>query len=52
MVGKVVYLSRFMNKNYDFEMLDLVEVVAYGFLVYMVQKYLAIKSHHHLMISN
>ena len=32
-------------------MLDLVEVVLHGILVYMVQKYLVDNNHHHLMIN-
>ena len=40
-----------MNKNLYFGMLDLVEVVLHGILVYMVQKYLVDNNHHHLMIN-
>ena len=38
-----------MNKNLFFGLLDLVEVVLHGILVYMVQKYLVDNNHHHLM---
>ena len=34
------YLLGFVSKNFCFEMCDLVQVVAYVVLVYMVQKYL------------
>ena len=52
MVGDFVYSLSFVEKNLCFWMLDLIEVVLHGVLVYMVQKYLVDDNHHHLMIDN
>ena len=41
-----------MSKHLYFGMLDLVEVVLHGILVYMVQKYLVDNNRLHLMMNN
>ena len=40
LVDNIQYLLDSVNKNYDFEVGNLVYVVAYVVLVYLVQKYL------------